>query len=211
MGNGFWQGVWVGLGMAAPVGPIGVLVIQRTLQHGQAVGLATGLGAAVADALYGAVGAFGITALVALLQGLRVPLVLGGCAYLLWLAWRTVRAPVARAEATISTAPSLWAAWAGTLLLTLSNPSTVLSFLAIFGSMAGPSSAAAQPLWLVVGVGAGSALWWLLLSAGVGRLRHRVNARFQRGVAWVSACMLAGFALWQGALLLRQGLVAAAT
>ncbi len=208
MGGGFWQGVWIGLGIAAPVGPIGVLVIQRTLQHGKAVGLATGLGAAVADALYGAVGAFGVTAIVATLQGLRLPLVLGGCAYLLWLAWRIFKAPVAAVDTAATRAPSLWAAWAGTLLLTLSNPSTVLSFLAIFGTLAGqtgPVADALSPLWLVAGVLTGSALWWLLLSAAVSRLRHRVGVHFQRRVALASAGMLAGFALWQGARLLLPG------
>ena len=201
MGSGFWQGVWIGLSIAAPVGPIGVLVIQRTLRHGSAVGLATGLGAAVADALYGAVGAFGVTALVAALQGLRLPLVLGGCAYLLWLAWRTLKAPLAAADAAPAAAPGLWASWASTLVLTLSNPSTVLSFLAIFGTLAGHGATqgpgVVSPLRLVAGVLAGSALWWLLLSAVVGRLRRQVGAQAQRVVAWVSALMLAVFALWQ--------------
>ncbi|HRC39081.1 MAG TPA: LysE family transporter, partial [Rubrivivax sp.] len=85
----FLQSMWVGLAIAAPVGPIGVLVIQRTLRHGVPAGLATGLGAAVADATYGAVGAYGVTGLTAWLQGARVPLALAGGAFLLWLAWRT--------------------------------------------------------------------------------------------------------------------------
>ena len=85
----FLSSLWIGLSIAAPVGPIGLLVIQRTLRHGIAVGLATGLGAAVADAAYGAVGAFGVSALIRALQGARVPLALVGGAFLLWLAWRT--------------------------------------------------------------------------------------------------------------------------
>ena len=87
----FFPAFWVGLSIAAPVGPIGLLVIQRTLRHGRVVGLATGLGAAVADAAYGAVGAFGVTALIATLQALRVPLALLGGGFLLLLAWRTWR------------------------------------------------------------------------------------------------------------------------
>ena len=70
------------------MGPIGLLVIQRTLQRGSLVGLATGLGAAAADALYGAVGAFGVSWIIDALTGARVPLALGGGAFLLWLAWR---------------------------------------------------------------------------------------------------------------------------
>jgi threonine/homoserine/homoserine lactone efflux protein len=193
----FWPAVWIGLSIAAPVGPIGLLVIQRTLRHGRAVGLATGLGAAVADAAYGAVGAFGVTALIGALQALRVPLALVGGAFLLWLAWRTWRAAPARESAALAAAPSLAASFAGTFLLTLSNPATILSFIAIFAALAGSTAAPASPLPLVAGVLAGSALWWLALCAAVGALRTRFDARAQAWVGRVSALMLAAFALWQ--------------
>jgi threonine/homoserine/homoserine lactone efflux protein len=91
----FAQSLLIGLSIAAPVGPIGLLVIQRTLQRGALVGLATGLGAAAADALYGAVGAFGVTWVIEALVGARLPLAIGGAAFLLWLAWRTWHAPPA--------------------------------------------------------------------------------------------------------------------
>jgi threonine/homoserine/homoserine lactone efflux protein len=201
----FGPALWIGLSIAAPVGPIGLLVIQRTLRHGRAVGLATGLGAAGADAAYGAVGAFGVTALIAALQALRVPLALVGGGFLLWLAWRTWRAsarPVqAGEEAEPAAAPSLPASFVGTLLLTLSNPATILSFVAIFGALAGSLQAPASPWLMVAGVLAGSALWWLLLCAAVGALRSRFDARAQAAVGRVSALMLAGFALWQWAAL----------
>ena len=199
----FWPAVWIGLSIAAPVGPIGLLVIQRTLRHGPVVGIATGLGAAVADAAYGAVGAFGVTALMVWLQGLRVPMVLGGGAFLLWLAWRTWHAAPPMAQDRAVAAPALAPAFASTFLLTLSNPATVLSFVAIFGALAARQGAvsAAAPVWMVAGVFAGSALWWLALCAAVGRLRHRFDARAQRWVGRVSALMLAGFALWQWAAL----------
>lgn len=197
----FWPAVWIGLSIAAPVGPIGLLVIQRTLRHGRAVGLATGLGAAVADAAYGAVGAFGVTALIGALQALRVPLALVGGAFLLWLAWRTWRSTVnptsASEGAVLAAAPSLAASFAGTCLLTLSNPATILSFIAIFGALAGSMAAPASPLLMVAGVLAGSALWWLTLCAAVGALRTRFDARAQAWVGRVSALMLAAFALWQ--------------
>ncbi len=192
----FAQSMWIGLCIAAPVGPIGLLVIQRTLRHGMALGLATGLGAAAADAVYGAVGAFGVTAAIALLQGARVPLAMGGGAFLLWLAWRTWHAAPAGQAAPGAAAPALAPAFGGTFLLTLSNPATILSFMAIFGALAG-SGAPASPLAMVLGVMLGSALWWLVLSAGVGALRGRFDARAQRGVGRASAVMLAGFALWQ--------------
>jgi threonine/homoserine/homoserine lactone efflux protein len=197
----FGQAVWIGLSIAAPVGPIGLLVIQRTLRHGVPVGLATGLGAAVADALYGALGAFGVSVLIGWLQQLRVPLVLGGGAFLLWLAWRTWQAAPPPQGAQMAAGPGLAASFAGSVLLTLSNPATILSFVAIFGTLAAPG-AGVSPLWMVAGVLAGSALWWLCLCAAVGALRERFDARAQRAVGRVSALMLAGFALWQWGRLL---------
>lgn len=192
----FLESVWIGLAIAAPVGPIGVLVIQRTLRHGFALGLATGLGAALADAIYGAVGAYGVAGITAWLQGARVPLALAGGAFLLLLAWRTWRAVPPAAGAAVPAPPRLATAFAGTLALTLSNPATILSFVAIFGALAG-RGAPASPALMVAGVGLGSALWWLCLCAAVGALRARVDAQAQRRIGQVSALALAAFALWQ--------------
>ena len=196
----FFKSVWIGLSIAAPVGPIGLLVIQRTLRHGRAVGLATGLGAAVADAAYGAVGAFGVGVLINAMQHVRVPLALLGSAFLLWLAWRSWSAAVPVQGRQLVAAPRLWPSFAGTFLLTLSNPATILSFVAIFGAMSA-QAVPGSPGWMVAGVLLGSGLWWVLLCAAVAALRHRFDARAQRRVGQVSALMLAGFALWQWAQL----------
>jgi threonine/homoserine/homoserine lactone efflux protein len=194
----FAQSLLIGLSIAAPVGPIGLLVIQRTLQRGALVGLATGLGAAVADALYGAVGAFGVSWVIDALTGARVPLALGGGAFLLWLAWRIWHAPPADRAAQAGAGAGLLQCFAGTFVLTLSNPATIFSFIAVFGTL-GARMAVSSPWTLIAGVLVGSALWWLLLSALVGRLRSRFDARAQRWVNRVSALLLAGFALWQWA------------
>jgi len=198
----FAQSLLIGLSIAAPVGPIGLLVIQRTLQRGSVVGLATGLGAAVADALYGAVGAFGVSWIIDALVGARMPLALGGGAFLLWLAWRTWRAPPADKAAQAGTGAGLLQCFAGTFVLTLSNPATIFSFIAVFGTL-GARLTVSSPWTMVAGVLLGSALWWLLLSAAVGRLRSRFDARAQAWVNRGSALLLAGFALWQVLALLR--------
>jgi threonine/homoserine/homoserine lactone efflux protein len=179
----FAQSLLIGLSIAAPVGPIGLLVIQRTLQRGALVGLATGLGAAAADALVGA----------------RVPLAIGGGAFLLWLAWRIWHSAPAD-KAAQAGGGGLLRCFAGTFVLTLSNPATILSFIAVFGTL-GARLQVGSPWTMVAGVLVGSALWWLALSAGVARLRSRFDARAQRWVNRASALLLAGFALWQlGAL-----------
>jgi threonine/homoserine/homoserine lactone efflux protein len=194
----FAQSLLIGLSIAAPVGPIGLLVIQRTLQRGALVGLATGLGAAVADALYGAVGAFGVASVIEVLVGARVPLALGGGAFLLWLAWRIWRTPPADQMAQAGSGAGLLQCFAGTFVLTLSNPATIFSFIAVFGTL-GARMAVSSPWTMIAGVLVGSALWWLLLTALVGRLRSRFDVRAQAWVNRVSALLLAGFALWQWA------------
>lgn len=192
----FLSSMLIGLSIAAPVGPIGLLTIQRSLEHGPRAGLATGLGAAAADAVYGAIGAYGVSWLLQALVAARVPLALFGGAVLLTMAWQLVRAPAAERAATTAPARDGWHYFSGTFVLTLSNPATIISFIAIFGTMAG-RGASTSPALMVAGVLLGSALWWLALSSTVGRLRERFDARWRRRVNLVSAAVLAGFALWQ--------------
>jgi len=192
----FLTAMLIGLSIAAPVGPIGLLTIQRSLEHGARAGLATGLGAAAADAVYGAVGAFGVVWLVDALVAARVPLAVFGGGFLLWMAWQLWRVPPATQAAGTRPAGSGWQYFAGTFVLTLSNPATIFSFIAIFGAMVGRGRVVSP--WLMVGgVLIGSALWWLFLSSAVGRLRGRFDARWRRRVNRFSAAILASFAAWQ--------------
>lgn len=188
----------VGLLIAAPVGPIGLLTIQRTLERGRAAGLATGLGAAAADAVYGAVGAYGVQGVIRLLSAARVPLALGGGVLLLWLAWRTWHAAVDPQAAVVRDARRLLGLFAGTFALTLSNPATILSFVAVFGALAAGTAQLPSPLPMVLGVLLGSAAWWLLLTTLVAALRQRFDRRWRRRVNRGSALLLAAFALAQG-------------
>ena len=198
----FLKALVVGLSVAAPVGPIGLLTIQRTVDRGFRMGLATGLGAAVADATYGTVGALGVTWLIAALTIARVPLTLGGAALLLVLAWRTWRAPLASQAAT-TTARGVWAAFGGTVLLTLANPATIISFIAVFGVLAAGVQGAVSPFTMIAGVFLGSAAWWLFLASAVSATRARFDDTWRRRVNIGSALVLAGFAVWQVVLAVR--------
>jgi len=193
----FWKALAVGLLIAAPVGPIGLLTINRTLDQGRIAGLATGLGAACADAVYGAIGALGVTQVIDWLVGVRAWLALGGGAMLLWMAWRTVTQPIATQAAPLPTRADLLRSFAGTFVLTLSNPATIVSFIAVFAAMAGggQQSLAAAPM--VAGVWLGSALWWLGLTTVVGTWRHHFSAVWRRRINLLSGALLASFALWQ--------------
>ena len=203
----FAQSMLIGLSIAAPVGQIGVLAIQRTLQGGMAAGFATGMGAALADAVYGAIGAFGVVALIDWLVSARSGLMLFGALFLAGLAVRIWRQPVQAAASTVASR-GLWARHvATTFALTLSNPTTILSFIAVFGALAGRVPSGASPWVMVMGVFVGSALWWLVLALGVARLRRRFDARWQRRVNQASAAVLAAFALlslWSWGVLVRS-------
>lgn len=192
------RGVALGFSIAAPVGPIGVLCIRRTLAFGRTTGLVTGLGAATADACYGALAAFGLTALSGLLVGARLWVHLLGGAFLLSLGIRTLLArPAARPANAQGT--GLAGAYSSTLLLTLANPATILSFAAVFaglgigltGGRGGYASAALTTL----GVFTGSTLWWMLLSGGVNLLRARLTPGALRWVNRLSGAILIAFAL----------------
>jgi threonine/homoserine/homoserine lactone efflux protein len=178
------RGLAIGFAIAAPVGPIGVLCIRRTLADGRTAGFVSGLGAATADALYGAVAAFGLTLVSNLLVRQQGWLRLVGGLFLCYLGLKTFVARPAERAATAA-GRGLLGAYGSTLVLTLTNPTTILSFAAIFAGLGlgapggGPAGAAA----MVVGVFLGSAAWWLLLSGGVGLLRARVDVR---GLAWVN-------------------------
>lgn len=190
------RGLVIGVSIAAPVGPIGLLCIRRSLADGMAAGLATGLGAAAADAVYGAIAGFGLAAVTALILDAQVPLRLVGGLLLLWLAWGTLRAEPAQAAARVDGGRGLAGAFASTFFLTLANPATIISFAAVFGALgvghAGGGSAAAA---MVTGVFLGSALWWLILTAGVGLVRARVTPALMRWINRVSGAVLGGFGL----------------
>jgi threonine/homoserine/homoserine lactone efflux protein len=190
------RGLAIGFSIAAPVGPIGLLCIRRSLAEGQRAGLATGLGAATADALYGCVAGFGLTAVSSFLVGQRFWLGLLGGGFLCYLGVRTFRSPPAEHAAAVGS-KGLLSAYLSTFVLTLTNPMTILSFAAVFaGSGLGTSTDYRSAGALVAGVFVGSALWWLLLSNGAALFRSRVNATWMRAVNRVSGAIIFGFGLY---------------
>src|SRR3712207_2953311 len=130
----FLEGIIIGLAIAAPVGPIGVLCIRRTLADGRTSGFVSGLGAATADAVYGAIAAFGLTLITDFLLGGASWLRLVGGAFLLYLGIKTFLARPAERAAEVR-GGGLPGAYASTLFLTLTNPTTILSFVAIFAGL----------------------------------------------------------------------------
>ena len=193
----------MGIGISAPVGPIGLLCIQRTLNEGRRVGLVSGLGAASADALYGVVAAFGLTLVTVFLVEQRLWLGLGGGLFLLYLGVRTLLTPPSSQPAAQTVAEmdgarsNLWRAWGSTFLLTLTNPMTILAFVAIFGGAGLAAEAGALgAVLLVLGVFLGSALWWLTLTTAVSLARRKVTPRVLTWINRSAGLLILAFAAY---------------
>jgi threonine/homoserine/homoserine lactone efflux protein len=192
----FLRGLIIGFSIAAPVGPIGVLCIRRTLAEGRTFGFVSGLGAATADAIYGCIAAFGLTFISRILLSQLVWFRLVGGLFLCYLGLKTFLArPSERAASTKGN--GLIGAYASTFFLTLTNPMTILSFAAIFAGL-GVASARGNYFsagLLVFGVFLGSTLWWLSLSSGVSIFRTKFNPHGLRWVNRISGIIITGFGL----------------
>jgi len=192
----FGTAVAMGLAIAAPLGPIGALCIERTLRGGFRAGMAGGLGTALADALFAALAAAGFASFAATVALIERPLGLIGGAFLIWLGVRALR-PAPPQTVAAKAPPGALSVMAATFGLTLANPATILSFAAIFAGLglartAGPAEAVA----VVAGIFTGSLLWWALLSGTVALLRHRLPPGFARATALASGAVMVGFGIW---------------
>ncbi|MGE5656844.1 MAG: LysE family translocator [Actinomycetota bacterium] len=174
----FYKGLSLGFLIAAPVGPIGLLCIRRTLATGQIAGLVSGLGAATADAIYGAIAGFGLTLISSFLVNQQIWLRVIGGGFLCYLGVKIFLAQPTQ-QAAESLGKGLLGNYASTFFLTLTNPMTILSFAGVFAGLgiAGGSSNYLDAAILVFGVFLGSALWWLLLSSSVNLIREKLSDR----------------------------------
>ena len=192
----FFKSMFLGLAIAAPLGPIGVLCINRTLERGFIAGVAGGLGTALADGVYAALAAVGFAAFSDILGTIDTPLRLFGGAFMLWLGWKGLHPAPARTAAKVS-ANDLLGTAAATFVLTITSPMTVLSFAAIFASLGLASEAgAASAVLVVLGVFLGSMLWWTVLSGGVALARHRLPENSAVWVSRAAGIVLIAFGLW---------------
>lgn len=187
------KGIIVGFLIAAPVGPVGILCIRRALADGRAAAFAAGLGAAVADTFYGAVAALGLSMISDFLLDHRIKLSLVGGAFLLYLGWKAWRTPLVLIPTPMAHY-GLFKDFSKTLVITLTNPATILAFMAVFAGVGTLTQAKTglEAGLMIAGVFLGSALWWLTLSALAGAVRHRFSPRWLRLIGRGSAVLLLG-------------------
>ncbi len=201
----YLQGILIGLAIAAPVGPIALLCIRRTLRDGRLIGIATGMGAATADGMYGLITAMGLS-----VSGLLVShgdwMRLGGGLLILYLGVITFLRgfqPQGHDAASAPPAHAPLKAYGTTFLLTVSNPATIIAFIGMISGLSkGAESGPGAAYWLVSGVFCGSALWWFILVGITSLVRGLVSDRFMQAVDFGSGTLLT---FWGGMLIWQAG------
>jgi threonine/homoserine/homoserine lactone efflux protein len=190
----FLKAIGIGVAVAAPVGPMSLLCMRRTLTSGWRAGLSTGLGIATGDGIYALVAALGLAGVARFMLAHDKPFHLLAGAFLLYLGIRTFFARSEQPQALHLPTASTASAYGSAVLLTLTNPPTIVSFAAIFTVLAPPLGFNVQTALLTVaGVFFGSSLWWLLLTAAVSFVRHAIGPRTRRMVDGIAGAVLGFF------------------
>jgi threonine/homoserine/homoserine lactone efflux protein len=190
----FWKSLGIGLAVAAPVGPMGLLCIHRTLDRGQGAGLVVGAGVAAADLTFAAIAAFGVTAVSSALLAGTFWIKLVGSVLMVALGVRIALAGPQSDDRTNS-AGSGGRAFVTAYGLTMANPLTILFFTGLFASVASINSAA-QPVTFAAGVFAGSMLWWVILTTLVAKSAAVFPLPELIWINRISGAVLIGFAIY---------------
>jgi threonine/homoserine/homoserine lactone efflux protein len=171
-------GIIIGLAIAAFPGPISLLCLKRTLSEGRLTGFVCGLGVTTADGLYGFIAGFGLTTISRILLSYSIWLQIVGGIFLCVLGIRMLAAKPSCREKPV-TGKGLLAAYGSTLLLTISNPVTILSFAGIMAGLGigNTGTGYEDPISLVTGICIGSILWWMILSYGAGSFQTSLTPR----------------------------------
>jgi threonine/homoserine/homoserine lactone efflux protein len=191
------KGLILGFSVAAPVGPVGILCIHRTIHKSYASGIFTGLGAATADLIYGLIAGLGLSLISDFLISLKIWLQIGGLIFLFYLGIKILLKRKTASHVDKNLQKSLFKDYAATFILTVTNPLTILFFMAVFSGMGlGEMQKGSQwELLLIPGVFLGSCFWWLLLSGLSYKLKKRINGAFLRWVDYVSGFCLIAFGI----------------
>lgn len=196
------KGIIIGFAMAAPVGPIGVLCIRRTLVFGIVSGVATGLGAALADAVYGGIASFGMIAISDIIKKISPYMQFFGSIFLIFLGLRIflsrpkMAEPITDANQKPHNPPELLRDFISSFFLTLTNPATILCFLAIFASLGlvvEDDPHYEHSALLIAGVFTGSLAWFSILSGSIGLFRHKLDRKGLRSINMISGMIIGGF------------------
>ena len=192
-----YKGFILGFSVAAPVGPIGILCINRTINKNFVAGFVSGLGAATADLIYGLIAGMGFSIVSNFLIGQEIWIRLMGAGFLVWIGIKTIIKKDREIEFDPAVVKGFLKDYFSTFILTATNPMTILFFIAVFGSL-GLSNSTGQlspVMLLVLGVFAGSSAWWLFLCGLTSRLKTRIAKKRLKMIDLISGGLILFFAL----------------
>jgi len=194
-----FTGILIGFSVAAPVGPIALLIMRRSLNEGRLAGFVSGLGAATADLLCGLVAAFGVSALTVLIATHHQSLQLVGGVVMLGLGWNAFRAKDPMSANRPLHERNLFLAYLFTFLLTMSNPLTLFGMIAVVAAFGGGGPAYTHVETAVLGLGIflGSASWWLLLTNLAGWLGRKLGNHTLHVINMIAGALILAFGAWQ--------------
>ena len=198
------SGIIMGLIAAVPIGPVNIICIRRTFAFGPLNGFVSGLGAAIGDGIFAAITGLGLTWIAMLIDDYATIIELIGGALLVFFGARAFWSSFAprmegsggEAAPDNSGGGTLMGAIASTFVLTITNPATLLAFTAMFaglGGLAGGAGSYSDAAFVVAGVVAGSAGWWLVLTSLIGLFHTRVDAGAIRLINRISGALVALF------------------
>lgn len=202
--NGFFDGMIVGFSASVPLGPIGVLCIQRTLQRGRWAGFVSGLGAAFSDTIYAIIAGFSLSYIVSFIEEQFLWIQIFGAIILIFLGVYIFRSnPAVQLRRQRQRRGNFFQDFVSTFLLTISNPLAVFLFIAFFAGfrVVDPSSGLIGQMILITGVFLGASTWWFLLTSVVGFFRSAVNLRRLYWInkiagAAIIILVIVGMAVW---------------
>lgn len=186
----------IGVAIAALVGPISLLFIRKTLEIGLWGAIAVGLGAALADGVYGIVAATGLTAVSHFVLEKETYIKLIGGLFLLYLAYTEITNKPNKSGLTLDKNKKISGLMSTVFFLTLTNPVTILSFVGIFASIGGGATSILEMLLMVIGVFLGSLSWWLILGTIIIKIKHKLPEIWINRIHYASALILGGFGVF---------------
>ncbi len=192
----FVRGFIIGIIMALPAGPLAILVLKRSLTKGYKIGLATALGVALADGFYALVAGLGLTAVSGFVLGRKEYFFMGGGLLLILLGVRTLKKPPT-IETDVSKQHGFIPTLIQTMLITLTNPMTLLMFIAAFtaAGFEGQEEALSQVVLICLGVFVGSMSWFAIISIVSASQRKRVTPYALKFITTISGALLICFGI----------------
>lgn len=187
-----YKGLVLGFSVAAPVGPIGILCINKTIHKNFTAGFVSGLGAATADLIYGLMAGLGLTVISTFLINQKLWIQLIGLIFLIYLGMKTIIKKDSDIEFHPATDKGLIRDYFSTLFLTITNPMTILFFVALFAGLglSNTINGLYPVLQLIIGVFSGSCIWWLFLSGLTHKLKTRINKKILKWIDLVSGILI---------------------